>query len=204
MSPNSNYALYKITHAATGKAYIGQTSKGANSRWAKHRSRARTGLKGRLYDAMRRYGISAFDFRVLVVCQDAAYLKACEVLAIAAFDTYSHGYNDTKGGDGGRNNKGRLGQPHTAETRAKIAKSRQALPDSVKKPRLGVKHTPETNAKISAANLGRKMTDEQRAKMSLSRLGRKSPHKGHPQSEQTRQKIAASMRKLRAAQRIER
>ena len=67
--------VYTITHRESGKMYVGK-SNCPDSRWYGHQNRAERGGKLPLYNAIRKYGVAAFDFEV-IEChpnEEAAYL----------------------------------------------------------------------------------------------------------------------------------
>lgn len=94
-------SLYIVTCRRTHKSYIGITRMVALKRWQAHLRLSRKGSRAALHNAMRKYGASNFDFRVLAVIGNWDSLCALEKHAIVAFNTRSpFGYNLTEGGDG--------------------------------------------------------------------------------------------------------
>lgn len=64
------FCVYEIVHRATGKAYVGM-AKNVSSRWYGHLLQAfHANNTLPLYEDMRKFGIEAFDFRVLQVCKN--------------------------------------------------------------------------------------------------------------------------------------
>lgn len=57
------YFIYTITHRETGRVYVG-LSQNIDARWKQHRYSA-TFMEHPLYDAIRDFGIEAFDFAVI-------------------------------------------------------------------------------------------------------------------------------------------
>lgn len=57
--------VYKLTNLVNGKIYVGQTRGSLPKRFRKHCERANKGAKGKLYPAMRKYGIINFKPEVL-------------------------------------------------------------------------------------------------------------------------------------------
>lgn len=117
--------IYKITNKISGKCYIGQAIN-IRSRLVYHMSATDRGNNNTIYKAIRKYGVSNFDCRVLVIVntfgktQDEIKkeLNALESFYIALYDSYKNGYNMTPGGDCGR-----LGFKHSEETILKLRES---------------------------------------------------------------------------------
>lgn len=95
------FIVYKATNRENGKSYIGITSRTAEVRWEEHLSRARCGMRrSRLYDAIRKYGDSAFDLEVVAAADSEDEARTLECHYINEFDTYESGYNCNFGGAG--------------------------------------------------------------------------------------------------------
>lgn len=176
--------LYMATNKANGKSYIGKTVRRLATRWTQHRCGAKGARPTRFQAAIRQYGEDAFEVRAIAVGPAGEWMNDLEIRAIAAYDTFNTGYNDTKGGDGGLGSKGRVGKKHTAESRAKISASHMGI-----RTRLGHKNTPEQNEKLRQANLGKKLSPETVAKMMEARKSRVYK-KGHKLSEEVRLKMS--------------
>lgn len=90
------YYLYKITNRLNNKCYLGITNN-PTVRWTKHRQ---VKLQTAISLAIQKYGQENFEFKILVI-GDEAYIKGLEIKAIAAFNTKApNGYNLTDGGEG--------------------------------------------------------------------------------------------------------
>lgn len=93
--------VYVITNTTDGKVYVGKSVMPAK-RWEQHRNVARAGKKGRLYDALRADGTSAFEFTVVEECEseDASFdAERAWIARLGATDP-KRGYNSTFGGNG--------------------------------------------------------------------------------------------------------
>lgn len=90
--------IYVITNTMNGKKYVGQ-SINISQRWRAHRTRYQT-EDGYLYKAMRKYGLDAFTFEILVEC-DKTDLNDLEQYWIGIYQSNNpnFGYNLTAGGD---------------------------------------------------------------------------------------------------------
>lgn len=91
--------IYKITNTINGNCYIGQ-SVNIQERWKHHRYPSRGSSHYPLYLAFDKYGIDKFTFEVIEECRPEE-LDEKEIFYIEKFDSYNHGYNQTKGGSAG-------------------------------------------------------------------------------------------------------
>lgn len=116
------YCVYKITHALSGKAYVGKTFKNASRRWRKHK-RVDTKKPTVIQLAIQKYGVENFTFEVLH--DDLSEARAYELEAQLILELKTHvsegGYNTAWGGMGNSCIIGGFsGRTHTAETREKL------------------------------------------------------------------------------------
>ena len=93
--------IYCITNLINGKQYIGKTTNTIEERFKEHckdfnKERCE---KRPLYNAMNKYGIKNFKIEEICKCDDNK-LNSYEIYYIKKYNTYSKGYNATKGGDG--------------------------------------------------------------------------------------------------------
>jgi group I intron endonuclease len=95
------FYIYKITNLKNNKVYIGQTCQHLpRERFNRHIREARNGTEGVLYNAIRKYGESNFNFELLICCSN---LKNCNDLEIEFISLYNatnrkYGYNVLSGG----------------------------------------------------------------------------------------------------------
>lgn len=96
--------VYKVTHLATGKAYVGITRSSLAKRWQGHLDKAfgQTDLPpGSLAEAIRDQGADAFSIEQLALAQSESELCSAERQYIARLGTYRPaGFNLTRGGEG--------------------------------------------------------------------------------------------------------
>lgn len=113
--------IYQIKNNKSGKCYIGQTTKLPESRWRQHiKTLTKKGGCPALKDAIIKYGIDAFTFRVLIICFDDA-IHLIEKEYIEKYHAQvPNGYNILPGGQLGG---GFLGKTHSEESIEKIKNS---------------------------------------------------------------------------------
>jgi hypothetical protein len=141
--------VYKITHASSGKAYIGATTATLHGRWWSHLSAARRGDNRPLYHALREHGAKAFTLAQLRVCTSLIELADAERRFIIQHRTLEpQGFNIRPGG-------GALGCVRSSEGRRRIA--------AAAKQRTNTPTWKRRTASMGLANRGRRLTPEQRA-----------------------------------------
>ena len=104
------YKVYVIRNDLHGKEYVGITVSPLWLRFNGHKANARKGVKGKLYNAMRRYGLEHFSIKL--VRSDAksfAELQRQEIEEIATRGTVERGYNTSPGGGIGTPNEIQVG-----------------------------------------------------------------------------------------------
>jgi len=154
--------IYKATNNINGKIYIGKTVKSLERRIVGHMS----SKVGYFPNALRKYGISCFDFTIIETCESKEILREREIYWIEYFNSkWPSGYNLTDGGEG------MSGHIPSKETRNKLS---QAL--------RGHKRSEEHQKNWAASRIGFVYSEKSREKMSES-------HKGIRQSDETRAKI---------------
>lgn len=125
--------LYQIRNTVTGKKYYG-ISKSPKQRWYTHRYHYKHGMKTKFYDAVRKYGESAFVLEILDDGPDK--IIAQKEIDIIASDPDC--YNLHPGGHTGFDVSTKDSKS-VEEWKAKLRKARKG-----KKPALGMRHTEET------------------------------------------------------------
>ena len=161
--------IYKATNKTNGKIYIGQTTKSLKRRIKYHKYNSKK-TDNHFMRAVKKYGTSGFDWKI--ICDDILkeYLDEYEIFYIDFYSSYKYYYNSDLGGKGVR------GYKYSAKDRKKISDGRK-----------GKKLSEETKRKISKALTGRKrppFSKETREAMSRGQRGKK----GH--TEESKKKIS--------------
>jgi len=103
--------IYRITHLATGRHYVGQ-SLNIPKRWQAHKDRKTSHIS----KAICKYGTAAFEFTVICQCLPSE-LNALEKFWVDELKALTEGFNKRTGGD-----QPRLSQ----ESRDKISRASKA------------------------------------------------------------------------------
>lgn len=156
--------IYLARNVKNGKSYVGKTKRTLDQRKNEHIRFASNGAKQPLYYAIRKHGIEAFEWSVLIDV-DCTHdeLNVLECKFIKQFSSFGGaGYNATLGGDGvtgwspSPDHREKIRQAHLGEKNHNFGVSWGRTGPLVE----------ETKQKISEANLGRKHTVEAREKIS--------------------------------------
>ena len=163
--------IYKLTHKDSGKIYIGQ-SKHLKRRLNEHRrcekSDDKKGSQSVVRRAIKKYSFDAFDFEIILYCQEGEYMNMMETKLIQSYDCLvPKGYNVRDGGnkvfmsEEGRKrvSKANSGRIVSEETRLKLS-------ESGKKAYLNNPRGDEWNQKLSIALTGKKKSEEHILKIS--------------------------------------
>jgi len=155
--------IYGIRHKATGRWYVGQAYD-IRKRFKDHRAMASTKTRKHLYLSLRKYGYTAFAWRILERCEKSE-LNRQEKFWIKKLNSVEpKGFNLTTGGD-------RSWEP-SPSFRKKLSLAN-----------LGRRQSEETIRKRVEKNIGKKRTLATRRKMRKAQLGKTV-------SEKTRRKLA--------------
>jgi group I intron endonuclease len=211
--------VYQILNTVNGKCYVGSSAT-IEQRWRTHRWGLETGRhhSRRLSRAVAKYGLPAFEFKVLEECDPSDNVTR-ELFWTGKLDSIASGYNsratpnsnlglkhsDEARAAMSRSKKGNIAW--TAESRAKLSKSltgRTRSPEVVAEMRerlLGTTQTPELVEKRIAPLRGRKHTPERIAqrvaatRATLERTKDTRPKRiGQKHSEESKLKIGAASR----------
>lgn len=158
MSDYRTGCVYLLTNRVNGKQYVGQSVRGAVVRFCEHVKCAANGVDTVLYRAMRKWGAHNFRVRVLKSATEPL-LNGLERYYIARRATLlPHGYNSTKGGDGG-------GYGHLPKYRRKAIGAKITAATAGRRPEIMRKHFASpagvaTKQLISAKLIGKKLSAE--------------------------------------------
>ena len=132
--------VYKITNKINGMLYIGITTRTVHRRWLQHRGCALRGkINHPLYNAMKHYGIDAFEVETVHIGNSLEEIQKIEIELIKKCGSYirdGNGYNLTHGGENGhamppevieKSRLARIGQKRTQEQKASISKARKGM-----------------------------------------------------------------------------
>jgi group I intron endonuclease len=216
--------IYKATCGVNGKIYIGQTVQKIRNRWNRHVLDATKGSQLPLSRAIMKHGKDSFTLEKISEGENESWGNYLETLYILIYDSTNPeiGYNLTHGGEGGLHlpeTKVKIGEASKAwwsvpENKERASKSRKGLLVGERNPMFGRTegrpHTeetkkllsetrielfkdPEFKARMSEANKGKHHTETGRANISEGLKGNQY-RKGIPHDEETKARIAASMR----------
>lgn len=180
--------IYQIRNTVTGATYVGSTNDFVR-RKAEHFKMMRSGKHParHLQNSVWKHGVEAFAFDILLECQDHELLDAeqAEIDRVIAMFGRSALYNVSDKADR---------REWSEESKSRLREKRIGENN----PFFGKKHTPEAGARMSASrqgrttwNKGKTATPEHRAKIAASGIGR-------VQSDETRAKRVATMKRLKA------
>lgn len=188
--------IYKITNRISGKIYIGKTVQhDPIARWKEHKYMFRQ-IKGgcpALRDAVRKYGLDAFTFEILIICFDddcnrfeQEYIKKYDCIV-------PNGYNILDGGQGGA---GFRGKKHSVETIEKIQTSMKKWYDDPEYIARLSENTRLQMANVDRKEFGKKVAESEKYKLAVKegRVGGRAHKDGAPSIE-TKEKIRNSVLK---------
>jgi group I intron endonuclease len=165
--------IYKATNTINGKCYIGKTTGLLDKRRNSHLSSARKGVSYYFYNAIRKYGESAFEWNIIdSACETEEELNEMEYHYIMQYKTHKsqNGYNTCWGGEGAC-------RPHTEEAKQKMSiahKGKVLTEEHIRKivESRGIQYlSEETKKKIGDAHRGRVHTEQSRKNMSDAHMG---------------------------------
>ena len=110
ISNPTNFILYLAQCTATGKVYVGCTTKTLQHRKAQHVDSAANGSPYKFHKALKEFGPDSFRWSVIGTAKSIAEMFQTERKLIARYNSYRNGLNSTPGGEGRpTDNKGPLG-----------------------------------------------------------------------------------------------
>lgn len=122
--------VYLITHLASGKCYVGQTTQHdfPDLRWHRHCRSAKTGSHYPLHRAITEHGAEAFRVETLFVSDCQRVLNHLESLYAMEYHGYvPFGFNDAVAGKTNRF----AGKKHSEESRRKMRDAKRRYYSSI-------------------------------------------------------------------------
>jgi group I intron endonuclease len=164
---NKNYTIYKVTNTTNNKCYIGLTSRDFETRRYEHIYESKGDSVFKFHQALRKYSYDNFTWEILESGLESIKIaNEREMFYIKKFNSYSNGYNMTKGG-GGRDNyffsslaRERMRQAKLGTIRTQESKEKQSKKLS------GVKKSEEHRLNVIKSITGLKRSEDDRLKMS--------------------------------------
>jgi group I intron endonuclease len=99
--------IYKFTHLASGRCYIGQTTQDPNRRRLEHISASKyTTKEYHFHNALRKYGVEAFIFEVIDSANSLEELNLLEEKYVDQYDSINNGFNIRQAGSNKLHSKG--------------------------------------------------------------------------------------------------
>jgi len=163
--------IYKLTHKESGKVYIGQ-SKHLKRRLNEHKrcekSDDKKGSQSVIRRAIKKYSFDAFDFEIILYCQEGEYMDMMETKLIQFYDCLvPKGYNVRDGGNKKFiSEEGRRRISEANSGRIVSEKTKLKLSKSNKEYYLNNPRNDEWNQKLSIALTGKKKTEDHKLKLS--------------------------------------
>lgn len=96
----TTFTVYLATCRATGKVYVGCTSRSLRERREQHHLSAMGGSPHKFHKALREFGLASFVWTVLATVDSRAAMYAAERSHVARYNSFKAGYNSTPGGQG--------------------------------------------------------------------------------------------------------
>ena len=175
--------IYRIQHIESKKCYIGETINAPEKRWNQHINR-KNGCPV-LGNAIRKYGITAFKFEVLIICFDEDRFFYEKQYIEKYNSLVPNGYNVLLGG-----NDSFKGHRHTDDIKSKIS---EFMKQKWNKPEYREKMLNYVKASNAKVDHRAKILNSEKFKLAMKegRIG----NKGSSHSNETKDKIRESVKR---------
>jgi len=159
------YYLYQYTHKANGKSYIGITYRISKRHKEHTKCHYKKNVTDAFHRAIKKYGIDAFNFRILAYLDNIAEAARIEHEAIISFGTLSpNGYNLISGEVGTE-----YAGPMSPELKLKLSK----MFSGELNPSYGKPMSEDNKRKLIESHKGKKQTEEHRRKITETLIKRR-------------------------------
>ena len=174
---NISMCIYKISNKKNGKSYIGQSTGKVAIRWRNHCGKKTSAIN----KAIKKYGISEFDFSVIQTCKNIDELNEYEQYYVDYFNTISpNGYNLHTGGDNHiASEESRIKMSNAACSRWGVEKSKAKIASELTSEEKNVQKLERIKKMIQSkkgkpsGRKGMKFSDEWVSNISKSKIGNK-------------------------------
>ena len=166
--------IYKVTNQDSGKVYIGQTTRGLETRKIEHIRESHKNNPFYFHNAIKKYGEDNFKWEVICICPNIDVLNEQEEYYIAFYNSMQDGYNMKSGG---------LNNLFSDESKRKMSKSRLGS-GGESHWNFGRVHTDAAKKKMSRAQSG-----ENNAMYGVHRFGEDNPNYGNKWTEEQRENL---------------
>lgn len=169
--------IYKWTHKETGKTYVGQSIQDPNQRRLEHIAHSRHSEKTyHFHNAIRKYGVDAFDWEVLEYALSIDELNRLEVFYMNKYDSIENGYNLREGGDNRLHSDESKKRMRESQKKAHQRRRENGTEGGWKRkdggPMKGKTCSEEHKRKVGLANKGKKHSEKTKTKLKLALQGK--------------------------------
>jgi group I intron endonuclease len=150
--------IYKWTHIASGKCYIGQSIQNPNQRRLEHINDSKYTTKTyHFHNALRKYGVDAFTWEVISTAKSIEELNLLEEKFVAQYDSINNGYNIRQPGNNKKHDPESIKRMSEAQKAAHARRKAEGKDGGwIRKDGGPMKGKPHSNKGKTCANKGKK------------------------------------------------